>query len=166
MCRGEYIASPKHCNDEWKHTVKFNIYSKLPAFTPWKVTFLLPVQEIWIIFELLSVHMQNPTGSRCKHKFSHVFSSMWSSAQTHVQPKKNVEKEVVILNLNQKLIHLFHISNLPSDNCPYSWGEEHSSAIRLCAMDKILFSTVVFTENCKRCWWKNDKCAIIKSLIY
>lgn len=88
MCRGEYIASPKHCNDEWKHTVKFNIYSKLPAFTPWKVTFLLPVQEIWIIFELLSVHMQNPTGSRCKHKFSHVFSSMWSSAQTHVQPKK------------------------------------------------------------------------------
>lgn len=154
-CWGESMAFPEHCNDEWKHTAKLDIYSKLPAFTPWKVTFLLPVPEIRIIW--LSVHMQNPTGSQCKHKFPHMFSSMWSPTQIHVQPKKNFEKEVIILNLNQKLIHLFHISSFPSGNCPYSPGEEHFSytGIILCVMTKILFSTVVFTENCKRCWKKN-----------
>lgn len=163
-CWGESMASPEHWNDEWKHTAKLDIYSKLPAFTPWKVTFLLPVQEIKIIS--LSVHIQNPTRSQCKHKFPYMFSSMWSSAQIHVQPKKIFfGKEVVILNLNQKLIHLFRISNFPRGNCPYSPGEEHSSytGIILCVMTKILLSSVFSLKTVKDAGKKNSKCAIMKS---
>lgn len=165
MCWDESTASPKHCNTEWKHAEKLEIYSKLPAFTPWRVTLLPPVQQRWIIW--LSVHMQNPIGSWCKHKIPHVFSSMSNHAQIHVHcQKKTLEKEIVILNLNQKFIHLFHISNLPSCNCPYSWGEELSNVIIPYFMDKVWFSSMVLTENSKRCWGKKDKCNIMKTLTY
>lgn len=164
MCWGESTASPEHCNTERKHAEKLEMYSKHPAFTPWRVTLLLLVQHKWIIW--LSVHMQNPTGSWCEYKILNVFSSMWNHAQIHAQPEKTVEKEIVILNLNQKFIHLFHISNLPSCDCPYSWGEEPFSSIIFHVMDKAWFSSMVFTENSKRCCVGGNKFNIIKTLFF
>lgn len=154
-CWGESMASPEHWNDEWKHTAKLDIYSKLPAFTPWKVTFLLPVQEIRIIS--LPVHIQNPTRSQCKHKFPHMFSSMWSSAQIHVQPKKKkfwergsdfkskpeINPSVSYFQFSKRQLSLFTRRGAFQLHWHY-----------ILCHDQDLILHCVFTENCKRCWEK------------